>query len=391
MPIGSQTEDYKEDRAERLEPELQERVAEERIYTASQAQLVWRRFRKHKLAIIGGTVIALFYLMAIFAGFISPYDPLEFSTDHPFQPPQRIRLVYPDGTFRPFQPYVLGFEQSRDPVTYKKEYVPNPEKIYPVRLFVRGFEYKLLGVFPTDVHLFGAEGGRVMLLGADQLGRDVFSKIVHGTRISMSIGLVGIAISFFLGLIIGGISGYYGGVVDNIIQRVIEILRSFPTIPLWMALTASFPREWSPVTIYFMITIILSLIGWTGLARVVRGKFLALREEDFAKAAKLLGGSRLYIIRKHFVPSFASHIIASITLAIPAMILGETALSFLKIGLRPPVVSWGVLLQEAQNVRTVSQHPWLLVPAVFVIVTVLAFNFLGDGLRDAADPYGKRG
>jgi peptide/nickel transport system permease protein len=230
-----------------------------------------------------------------------------------------------------------------------------------------------------------------MLFGADDLGRDVFSKIVHGTRISLSIGLIGIAFSFVLGILIGGVSGYFGGAVDTVIQRFIEIIRSFPTIPLWMALTASLPRDWSPLRVYFMITLILSFIGWTGLARVVRGKFLSLREEDFTKAAKLLGAGEFYVIRRHFVPSFASHIIASVTLSIPHMILGETALSFLKIGLRPPVVSWGVLLQEAQNVHTIASAPWLLIPGLFIIATVLSFNFMGDGLRDAADPYQKQG
>ena len=366
----------------------QQVLAEERIYTASQWKLMLRRFRKHRAAIVGTVIVGLLYIMAIFAGFLAPYDPHDYSTEHPYQPPQRIRLRQPDGTFGL---YVYGFTASRDPESFRKIYVIDEEKVFPVRFFVHSWEYKFWGLFATDVHLFGAEGGRAMLFGADEFGRDVFSKIIFGARISMSIGLIGIALSFVVGLLIGGISGYYGGVIDNVIQRVIEILRSFPTIPLWMALTASFPREWSPVTVYFMITIILSLIGWTGLARVVRGKFLALREEDYTTAVKLVGGSQLYIIRKHFIPSFMSHIIASITLAIPGMIIGETSLSFLGIGLRPPVVSWGVLLQEAQNVRSVAQHPWLLLPAIFIILAVLSFNFVGDGLRDAADPYGKRG
>lgn len=363
----------------------------EGLYTVSPVRLTWRKFRKHRLAVAGAVVIALLYLTALFAPFLSPYDPLGFSTDYPFQPPQRIRVFHPEKGFTPLRPFVLGFTQSRDPESLKKTYVPDPKQAFPVRLFVHGYPYRFLGILPTDIHLFGAEGGRVMLFGADDLGRDVFSKIVHGTQISLSIGLIGIAFSFVLGILIGGVSGYFGGAVDTVIQRFIEILRSFPTIPLWMALTASLPRDWSPVKVYFMITVILSFIGWTGLARVVRGKFLSLREEDFTKAARLLGAGEFYVIRRHFVPSFASHIIASITLSIPHMILGETALSFLKIGLRPPVVSWGVLLQEAQNVHTIASAPWLLIPGLFIIVTVLSFNFMGDGLRDAADPYQKQG
>lgn len=365
---------------------------EEAIYTASQWKLMWRRFRKHKLAVVSGVIILLLYLTAIFAPFIAPYDPYEYDVNYPFQQPQRIRFIDPERGFNPFRPFAFGMSSSRDPETLRKIYVEDRSKVLPLRFFVRGYEYKLFGLIPADLHLFGTTGdGRIMIFGADELGRDVFSKIVYGTQISMSIGLIGIAFSFVLGLLIGGVSGYYGGRVDNVIQRFIEIIRSFPTIPLWMALTASLPRHWSPVRVYFMITIILSLIGWTGLARVVRGKFLSLREEDFTKAAKLLGAGEFYIIRKHFIPSFTSHIIAAVTLAIPGMILGETALSFLKIGLRPPVVSWGVLLQEAQNVRTVANHPWLFMPALLVVITVLAFNFLGDGLRDAADPYGRRG
>lgn len=357
------------------------------IYYASQSQLMWRRFRKHKLAMAGGVVVILLYLIAVFAPFLSPYNPQEFDKEFTYVPPTRLHFIDESGTFH-LRPFVYGLERSVNPETYKRVYTEDTSRRFPVRFFVSGFEYKLLGVFPTDRHLFGVGEGRIFLFGTDKLGRDVFTKILYGARISMSIGLVGVTISFFLGLLLGGVSGFYGGVVDNAIQRSIEILRSFPSIPLWMTLSAALPPHWSPVAIYFMVTVILSVLGWTGLARVVRGKILALKEESYAEAALLSGASDLYVIRRHLIPGFMSHIIASLTLRIPAMILAETALSFLGIGLRPPVISWGVLLQEAQNVSSIALRPWLFTPAAFIIIAVLAFNFLGDGLRDAADPYG---
>jgi peptide/nickel transport system permease protein len=288
-----------------------------------------------------------------------------------------------------FNPHVFGYKSEVDPVALRRTFVPDPELKVPVRLFVHGYEYKLLGLFPTDIHLIGPENkdDPMYLLGADRLGRDVVSRMAHGTRISMSIGLVGVAISLVLGIILGGISGYYGGMVDNVIQRIIEFIRSMPTIPLWLGLAAALPADWGPLQVYFAITIILSFIGWTGLARVVRGRFLTMREEDFVMAARLDGASQRKIMFRHMLPGFYSHIIASVTLSIPGTILAETSLSFLGLGLRSPVVSWGVLLQDAQNVRTVATAPWLLIPALAVVVTVLALNFLGDGLRDAADPY----
>jgi peptide/nickel transport system permease protein len=357
------------------------------IYYASQGQLMWRRFRKHKLAVAGGVVVILLYLIAVFAPFLSPYDPQEFDKDFTYVPPTKLHFVDESGTFH-LRPFVYGLERSVDPDTYRRVYTEDTSTRHPLRFFVSGFEYRLLGVFPTDRHLFGVGEGRIFLFGTDKLGRDVFTKILHGARISMSIGLVGVTISFFLGLLLGGISGFYGGVVDNVIQRSIEILRSFPSIPLWMTLSAALPPHWSPIAVYFMVTVILSVLGWTGLARVVRGKILALKEESYAENALLCGANDLYVIRRHLIPGFMSHIIASLTLRIPAMILAETALSFLGIGLRPPVISWGVLLQEAQNVSSIALRPWLFTPAAFIIVAVLAFNFLGDGLRDAADPYG---
>ena len=368
---------------------LQEKVAEERLYTASQWQLMWRRFRKHKMALVGAAVVILLYLTALLAPFLSPSDPFEYDSSYIYVPPQRLHFVHPETGFQ-LRPFVYGLKRTIDGHTFRRIYTEDRSTIYPIRFFVRGFEHKLFGIFRTNLNLFGAGQGTVFLLGTDKLGRDMFTKIVYGARISMSIGLVGVAVSFFLGLMIGGISGVCGGAVDSAIQRIIELIRSFPTIPLWMALSAAFPPQWSPVTVYFMITIILSVIGWTVLARVVRGKFLSLREEDYATAARLAGAGQMYIITRHFIPGFMSYIIASLTLRIPAMILGETALSYLGIGLRPPIISWGVLLQEAQNVNTVAMYPWLFTPAFLVIVAVLAFNFMGDGLRDAADPYGRR-
>jgi peptide/nickel transport system permease protein len=305
-------------------------------------------------------------------------------------PPQRVYWF--DGGR--FSPHVYGLKGARDPQTFKRVYVADPERKIPIRFFAEGFEYRLFGVIPTTRHLIGVEGGRdlapaVFLLGTDVQGRDLWSRLMYGTRISLTIGLFGVTVSLVLGVVLGGFSGFYGGVADTIIQRTIEILRSIPTIPLWMGLAAALPRDWSVLQVYFAITIIISLLGWTELARVVRGRFLAMREEDFVVSARLVGCSQMRTIFVHMVPSFMSHIIAATTLALPAMIISETALSFLGLGLRPPAISWGVLLQQAQNVQTVAISPWLMLPAVPVIVAVMAFNFLGDGLRDAADPYGR--
>jgi len=368
-----------------------EDTEEEHIFVASQWRLMWWRFRKHRLANVGTAVIAVFYFCAIFAEFIAPYSPHEYEKRFTFVPPQKIRFVL-DGKFQ-LRPFVHGLKRTRDPVTYVIRYEEKPEEVYPLRFFVHGDPYKMWGLFETDLHLFGlgpeAKGDRVYLLGTDRLGRDMFSRIIYGSRISLSIGLVGVFLSFTIGILMGGISGYWGGTPDVVIQRAIEFLRSIPTIPLWMALSASLPREWSSVQRYFAIVVLLSLIGWTGLARVVRGRFLALREADFVMAARLIGASELRIILRHMVPSFLSYIIASLTLSIPGMILGETSLSFLGLGLRPPTISWGVLLKEAQELQTVALAPWLLLPALFVVAAILSFNFMGDGLRDAADPYAR--
>lgn len=363
--------------------------AETRIVIANQWQLIWWKFRKHRLAMLAGLVTILLYVVTLFAEFVAPYSAGTYSAQHTFLPPQSINFFqWTDAGWR-FYPHVYGHKVQVDPESFKRTYVVDETIIYPVGLFVRGEEYKLWGLFTLDVHLIGAAqfGDPVHLIGTDRLGRDVLSRTIYGTRVSMSVGLVGVGLSLLLGVILGGISGYYGGLIDNLIQRAIEILRSLPTIPLWMGLSAAIPLTWPPVRVYFAITVLLSLIGWTTLAREVRGRFLSLKTEDFVIAARLDGVREMQIILRHMVPSMTSHIIASVTLAIPGMILAETALSFLGIGLRPPVVSWGVLLQEAQNVRSIATAPWLLFPGLAVVVAVLAMNFLGDGLRDAADPY----
>ena len=359
--------------------------AEDAYFIASQWQLIWRKFRRHRLAWIGGSVLAILLVMAVFSEFWSPYDIYDRHTDLVNLPPQRIR-IWDQGSFH--RPFVYGVTSERSTTTYFLEFSEDTSHRYPVRFFVRGAHYKVLGIIPSDLHFFGVdEPGVIHLLGTESIGRDMLSRILLATRISLSVGLVGITISFVLGCLLGGVSGYFGGAADMIIQRIIEFLQNIPQIPLWMALSAALPPVWPVVRVYFGITVILSIFGWTGLARVVRGKLLATREEDYVLAAKIAGSGERRILLRHLLPAFTSYLIVSITLAIPQMILGETALSFLGIGMRPPAVSWGVLLQQAQNIRSVTLYPWLIIPAALVVVTVLAFNFLGDGLRDAADPY----
>jgi peptide/nickel transport system permease protein len=364
-------------------------VAESRVAVATQRQLIWWRFRKHRLAVVSAIVVGLFYGVALFADAIAYSDPFDAQSARGYVPPQGVQWFDAEGHFHP---RVFALKGKRDPRTFKLSYAPDPSEPRDVILFGHGYEYRLFGFIPTDRHLLAVSDGKpessLFLLGTDQLGRDVFSRLVLATRTSLTIGLVGVSLSLFFGVLLGGISGLQGGVIDVLIQRAIEILRSIPTIPLWMGLAAAVPATWSPQQVYFAITLIISLIGWTELARVVRGRFLALREEDFITAAVLAGASRGRIIFKHMVPSFLSHIIAATSLALPAMIISETTLSFLGLGLRPPAISWGVLLQDAQNLQTLSQAPWLLMVALPVILVILAFNFLGDGLRDAADPYG---
>jgi peptide/nickel transport system permease protein len=357
----------------------------EEYYLASQWVLMRRKFLRHKMALVGTVVLALFYVVAIFCEFLAPYDPNERFTEYIYAPPQRVRF-FNEGRFYPLG-YVFGYKGERDRETLRKIYVLDEETIYPLRLFVRGSEYRMWGLWKADLRFFGVREGVIFLFGTDDMGRDLFSRNIHAARLSLSIGLVGVLLSFVLGCLLGGLAGYYGGVVDMFIQRLIEFLLSIPRIPLWLALAAALPPDWPVVKVYFGITIVLATIGWTGLARVVRGKLLQLREEDFVLAARISGTTDAGIIARHLLPSFMSFLIVNITLRLPQMIIGETALSFLGVGLRPPAVSWGVLLQEAQNVRTIALHPWLFLPGLFVIVVVLAFNFVGDGLRDAADPY----
>ncbi|MBN2005155.1 MAG: ABC transporter permease [Anaerolineae bacterium] len=362
---------------------------EEVLYVAGQWQLMWWKFRKHKMAMISGVILILLYLIAAFCEFVAPYNPEDYFIRYKMAPPTLVHIFDAEGKLR--APFIYHRDRSKDPVTLRDIYTDDTSIRYPIHLFVKGIPYKFWGLWETDAHLFGlapeVEDQAVLLAGADRLGRDIFSRLCYGARISLSIGLIGVFLSLILGIILGGVSGYYGGRVDTIIQRVIEFVRTIPNIPLWMALSAALPPDWPVIRMYFGITIILSLISWTGMARVVRGRFLALREEDFVLAARLCGSGELRIILRHMVPSFMSYIIANLTLAIPGTILGETGLSFIGLGLRAPAISWGVLLQEAQNVRSLAQSPWVFAPAFAVVLTVFAFNFVGDGMRDAADPY----
>ena len=360
-------------------------AAEDRVSLASNWTLVWWRFRKHRLALASAVVLFGFYAVVLVPDFFSTQHPELTDARLAFIPVQRVHFL--DGVaFRPSVPAVVG---KRNPTTLRMEWRVEPGQRVPVGFFVRGYPYRVLGLFPSTLHLVGPAqaGGRVHLLGTDRLGRDQWSRLMHGTQTSMTIGLVAVVLSVILGVLLGGVSGYLGGTPDLVIQRLIELLQSLPTIPIWLALTAALPRDWSPIQVFFAITVILSLVGWTTLGRAVRGRFLALREEDFVLAAELAGASRARIIARHMVPTFVSHIIATSTLAIPAMVINETSLSFLGLGIRPPAISWGVLLQEAQNIQTVALAPWLLIPGLVVIISVLAFNLVGDGLRDAADPY----
>ena len=364
---------------EKLTPE------QERYYMATQWQLMWWKLKRHKLAMISGAVLAFMYFSVIISEFLAPYALTTRNTDFIYAPPQTINFFH-DGEFQ--GPFVYGLKYQLNMTNLKREYQEDKQSIQKIRFFCKSDPYKFWGHVAASTHLFcPSANGTLFLLGTDRLGRDVLSRIIYGTRISLTVGLLGIIFSFIIGITIGGLAGYFGGWVDNLSQRAIEIIRSFPELPLWMALSASLPVTWSPILIYFGITIILGMLDWTGLARAVRSKLLSLREEDFALAAQLMGAKPQRIIARHLLPSFTSHLIASATLSIPSMILGETALSFLGLGLRPPITSWGVLLTEAQNMNAVELYPWIMTPVIPVIIVVLAFNFFGDGLRDAADPY----
>lgn len=358
---------------------------QEKFFQASQWQIMWWKFKRHKIAVWSGVVLILFYLCVPFAEVIAPYTANKRDANHLYAPPQGLHLFH-EGSF--VGPFVYGMTSEVDMVNLKWVFKEDRTRVQPIRFFCRGDDYKFWGLFKADFHLFcPAKDGTLFLLGTDRLGRDVLSGLIYGARLSLTVGLIGVAISIVLGLFFGGIAGYFGGILDSLIQRLIEIMRSLPELPLWMALSAALPVTWSPVWIYFGLTIILGLLDWPGLARAVRSKLLSLREEEYARAAVLMGAKPRRVISRHLLPGFTSHIIASATLSIPSMILGETALSFLNLGLRRPSVSWGVMLNEAQNISVVTVYPWLMAPVLPIIIVVLAFNFLGDGLRDAADPY----
>lgn len=357
------------------------------VAVAPQWRLVWWGFKRHRLAMAGLVVVAVIYLLALFAEFFAPYSSAHYDADHAYAPPQRLHIL-DDGEWGL---YTFGYKSEQDPETLELTWTTDEAQKVPIRFFARGEEYKLFGLIPTDIHLLGPSAGieapPMYLLGADSNGRDLLSRMIHGARVSMSIGLVGVAVAFVLGVGLGGVSGFFGGIVDTFIQRAVEFFMSIPTLPLWLGLAAAVPPGWGPLQRYFAVTVILSMIAWTSLARVVRGRFLSLREEEFVAAARVDGASQPRIIFRHMLPSFSSYLIASLTLSIPGMILAETSLSFLGLGLQAPAVSWGVLLHDAQNIRAVTTAPWLLLPGVMVVIAVLSLNFLGDGLRDAADPY----
>ncbi len=364
-----------------------EMSVEERRAMLSVSQLMWLRFRRNRLAMAGVVILVIMYLLAIFADFVAPYTVDRTHQKYVAAGPHGLHLRDAQGRFQ-WPPFVYGLQSKTDPETFRKVYTPIPEEVYPVRFFGHGEPYKLLGLFPTDRHLFVVdEPGKIFLLGTDSTGRDLFSRILYGARISLTVGLVGVLLSLVIGALIGVTSGYFGGVWDNIIQRIIEVISSIPQIPLWLALAAAVPPNWSPIRVYFGIAVVLSFVTWGGLARQVRGIVLGLRDSDFVAAARYSNCSTFRIIARHLLPNTFSHVLVIATLSIPGMILGETALSFLGLGIRPPMTSWGVLLNEAQHVRVLLQEPWLLIPAIFVLATVVSFNFVGDGLRDAADPF----
>ena len=365
-------------------------VEREGVAILSVRQIMWLRFKRNRLAMFGASFLIIMYLVALFAGFLAPYGVRTTFDSYVSAPPHGLRFVDTDGRFH-LRPFVYGLESAVDPQTFRRTYVPDTDERYPLRFFVTGEPYRLFGLIPATVHLFGVEApGQLFLLGTDRQGRDLFTRILYGSQVSLTVGLIGVFLSLVIGTVLGVATGYFGGVFDNVVQRFIEVLLAFPQIPLWLALAALVPPTWSSVQVFFGISVVLSLVNWGSLARQVRGMVYALREEDYIVAARYTNCSDWRIITQHLAPNTLSHVLVIATLAIPSMILGETALSFLGLGIRPPMTSWGLLLNEAQHVRVLLQQPWLLTPAIFVIATIISFNFLGDGLRDAADPFADR-
>jgi len=358
---------------------------EEKLKYASQFQLIWHRFKKHKLALMALCVLTIFYLCAIFAEFVAPYGLIERNREYQHAPPTRVRMISEENGLR--SPFIYGYEVKLDQETFQYEFHLDKSEEHSIGFFKETDPHELFGMITINRTLFGVEDSPVFLFGTDRLGRDIFSRVIYGSRVSLFIGLGGVFVSFVIGTVLGGIAGYLGGWLDELIMRLVDFLMSIPTLPLWIGLSAALPAHWGVIETYFAITLILALMGWTGLARVVRGKLISLREEEFALAAKAAGASERRIITKHLLPAFISYLVVHLTLAIPNMILGETALSFLGLGIQAPAVSWGSLLQAAQEITVLAYNPWLLFPALFVIVTILMYNFVGDGIRDAADPY----
>ena len=360
-----------------------------KIKVLSVRQLMWLKFKRNRLAVIGAVLLALFYLMALFAGFLAPYDPRTTHGEHAAAPPQLPRIVDQEGNFH-WPPFVYATKSQVDPKTFRRTYLPIDDTRYPLRFFAAAEPYKLFGLIPTDIRLFHVdEPGKIFLMGTDRNGRDMFSRVVYGAQVSLTVGLLGVLLSLLIGTLLGILSGFIGGLFDNVTQRFIDILIVFPLIPLWLALATTIPPTWNSVQRFFAISLVLSLVTWGALSRQVRGSVLALRETDYVRAAQYANAGTWHIITRHLLPNTMSHVLVIATLAIPAMILGETALSFLGLGIQPPMTSWGLLLNEAQQTRVLLQQPWLLLPALFVIVAIIAFNFIGDGIRDAADPFTK--
>lgn len=373
---------------EKAMPRKKKQDKDDKYYYASQWSLMWRKFRKHKLAMVSTCLLIIFYLTAIFGNFVAPQGTEQYDGNYTNCGPTKVHFFH-EGKF--IGPFVYGLDRARNPETFMIEFVENTEQIYRIKFFVQGDEggeYKFLGLFESNLHLFEAEeGGKIFLFGTDSMGRDLFSRVILGAQISLFIPVVGMILTLILGLIMGSLAGYVGGWVDTVIQRIIEVVRSFPQVPLWMALSAAIPKTMKPAEVFMLMTLILSLISWPDLARVVRSKFISVKKEDYIMAARISGAPPLAVVTRHMIPSFTSYIIVNMTMSIPGLIMGETTLSFLGLGLRSPATSWGVLLQETNKLETIMFYPWRLIPMIFVFLTVLAFNFMGDGLRDAADPY----